>query len=71
MRSSIKIRQLFLVIFIFGFILFNQPILSIFDKKNMIIGMPVMLFYIFLVWGILILLMALISSLYKSKIKNN
>lgn len=71
MRSSAKIMQLFLAVFFAGLILFNQPIMSIFTNKGTVLGIPVLLFYIFFVWAILILLMALISLYNKSKVKNN
>ena len=70
-RSSAKIRQLLLAVFILGLFLFNQPILGIFNEPKTILGVPAILFYVFLVWALLILLIVLITLMFKSKAKNN
>ncbi|MCB0284041.1 MAG: hypothetical protein H6627_00550 [Calditrichae bacterium] len=70
MRYSVKIRQLLFAVFIFGMLLFNQPILGIFNNGT-IAGIPNLLFYIFLIWGIIILVMALITLINPTKTKKN
>jgi len=71
MRSSMKTRQLLIAIFVLGLILLNQPIISILYNKGVILGIPVMLFYMFSIWALLIVLMALVTLSSKSKIKRN
>lgn len=46
-------------LFLFGFILFNYPILSLLNLDILIFGLPLLYIYIFGIWGLLILLAAL------------
>ncbi len=48
-------------IFIFGFVLFCYPVLSIFNVKIMLLGIPMLFIYIFAVWLGLIFLIYLAS----------
>ena len=41
-----------------GFLLFNYPILALFNRASTWFGIPVLYAYIFLAWGALIALMA-------------
>ncbi len=42
-----------------GWVLFNYPILAIFNVPAAVLGIPVLYAYIFLAWALLIALMAL------------
>lgn len=42
-----------------GWVLFNYPILAIFNVPGAVLGIPVLYAYIFLAWALLIALMAL------------
>lgn len=44
-----------LVVFVVFLLLFNYPLLSIFDRRELWMGMPVLYFYMFFVWGAIIL----------------
>ena len=41
-----------------GFLLFNYPILALFNLPAAVLGIPVLYAWIFLAWGVLIALMA-------------
>jgi hypothetical protein len=43
-----------------GFLLFNYPLLALFSNHGFFFGIPVLYAYIFLSWGLLILLIALV-----------
>jgi hypothetical protein len=42
-----------------GWVLFNYPVLAIFNVPAAVLGIPLLYAYIFVAWGLLILLMAL------------
>jgi hypothetical protein len=43
-----------------GFVLFNYPVLAIFNVPGAVLGVPVLYAYIFVAWALLIALMALV-----------
>jgi UDP-N-acetylmuramyl pentapeptide phosphotransferase/UDP-N-acetylglucosamine-1-phosphate transferase len=43
-----------------GFLLFNYPLLSLFDTGTRVLGVPVLWAYLFVVWALLVALLALI-----------
>jgi hypothetical protein len=43
-----------------GFLLFNYPLLSLFSTDGSVVGVPLLYVYLFLSWGLLIGLMALV-----------
>ena len=47
-------------LFLLGYLLFNHPIISLFNQPQMVLGIPLLYGYIFSVWVLLIVLMALI-----------
>jgi len=46
-----------------GCLLFNYPILALFNVNGAVLGIPILYFYIFSAWAALILLMALAIDL--------
>ncbi len=42
-----------------GCLLFNYPVLALFNVNGAVLGIPILYFYIFSAWAVLILLMAL------------
>ncbi len=46
-------------LFLLGLLLFNPPLLSIFDLPETVIGFPILYIYLFTAWAVLVLLMAL------------
>lgn len=43
-----------------GFLLFNYPLLSLFDTGTRVLGVPVLWAYLFVAWTLLVALLALI-----------
>jgi len=46
-------------LFLLGALLFNAPVLLLFDVEAFVLGIPVLYVYLFLAWAALIVLMAL------------
>jgi len=50
--------QRLMALALLGWILFNYPILALFNRSGMLFGIPILYAYLFAVWGLLIALMA-------------
>ena len=60
-RDTYKNRRL-VSLFLLGCLLFNYPILSIFNIPKMVLGIPILYLYILCTWVLLIFLVGLITS---------
>ena len=49
-------------LFILGVLLFNYPLLALFNVQGSFFGVPVLYAYIFLAWGVLIALVAVVME---------
>ena len=49
-------------LFLLGAVFFNYPLLSIFNHKSYILGFPVLYFYIFSLWLLMIVIMIVITT---------
>ncbi len=49
-----RTHEQFLALFVLGALLFLPPILVIFSKPVRVLGIPVLYFYLFLAWAVLI-----------------
>ena len=58
-------------LFLLGWVVFNFPILSLFDLDRMIFGIPLLYVYIFGAWALLIVLMALNTGVRASKFQGH
>jgi hypothetical protein len=58
-RSAIKGQRL-AVVFLLGVLLFNYPLLALFNRTATLAGIPVLYLYIFGAWALLIGLAALV-----------
>jgi len=58
MISSLIRGQRLVALFLLGCLLFNYPLLYLFNSKSQILGIPVLYAYIFAAWVLLIGLMA-------------
>lgn len=56
-----KIQRL-LVLFAFGCLALNYPLLALFSKSMSWYGIPVLFLYLFVVWGLFIVLIAIITE---------
>ena len=45
---------------ILGCLLFNYPVLAVFNHPGMVFGIPILYAFIFAAWGLLILLIAMV-----------
>jgi len=57
MLSTVRSQRL-VALFILGTLLFNYPLLALFDRAAMAFGIPVLYVYIFSAWSLLIGLLA-------------
>jgi hypothetical protein len=57
-------RQKLLALFFLGFVLLNGPLLTLFNRHT-VAGIPLLFIYIFGVWLLLIIAMAIIIESYK------
>ena len=53
-------RQRLVALCLLGALLFNYPLLAVFNVNDTIAGIPVLYAYFFVAWGALIALMALV-----------
>jgi hypothetical protein len=60
MQESEAKGQRLIALFIFGCLLFNYPVLSLFNVAAEAFGVPVLYAYIFAAWAFLVALMALV-----------
>jgi hypothetical protein len=58
-RSAVKGQRL-VVVFLLGVVLFNYPLLALFNRTASVVGIPVVYVYIFGAWALLIGLAALV-----------
>ena len=54
--------QRFMALCMFGLLLFNYPVLALFNLSATIFGVPVLYAYIFAAWAALIALMAVVAE---------
>jgi hypothetical protein len=54
--------QRFVALCMLGVLLFNYPILALFNVSGVVFGVPVLYAYIFVAWATLIALMALVAE---------
>ena len=60
--SEEKKEQRFVALAMLGMLLFNFPILALFNVPATLFGVPVLYAYIFIAWAALIALMALVAE---------
>jgi predicted permease len=58
MMSSLVKGQRLIALFLLGCLLFNYPLLYLFNSDSQIFGVPLLYAYIFAAWALLIVLMA-------------
>ncbi|MGD9330221.1 MAG: hypothetical protein PVJ53_02860 [Desulfobacterales bacterium] len=59
--DAISARRL-IGLFFLGYLLFNYPLLSLFNRPLFIMGVPMIYAYLFTIWGLLIVLTVFIVS---------
>ncbi len=59
-RDKINGRRL-VGLFLLGMLLFNFPLLHLFNRSVLVLGIPVLYLYLFAAWALIILLILMIS----------
>jgi hypothetical protein len=54
--------QRFVALCMLGMLLFNYPILTLFNVSGAVLGVPVLYAYLFIAWAALIAMMALLAE---------
>jgi len=49
-------------LFLLGAVLFNYPILALFNREHFLFGIPILYLYLFGIWALLILLTSLVTG---------
>jgi hypothetical protein len=55
-------RRRLIALFLLGALLFSYPILSLFNREVLVFGFPLLYVYLFLLWTLLVALIALVSK---------
>jgi hypothetical protein len=58
-RSVLKGQRL-VAVFLLGLLLFNYPLMALFNRAAVVFGIPVLYAYIFGAWALLIALLAIV-----------
>jgi hypothetical protein len=54
-----RVRTRLVVLAVLGLALFNYPLLRVFDRDVIVLGVPMVWLYVFVAWGLLIAMVAL------------
>jgi hypothetical protein len=54
--------QRFVALCMLGLVLFNYPVLALFNVPGTLLGIPVLYAYLFIAWAVLIALMAVVAN---------
>ncbi|HSE09992.1 MAG TPA: hypothetical protein VLB29_15110 [Nocardioidaceae bacterium] len=57
--SEQQTRTRLVALALLAFALFNYPVLSLFDRDALVLGLPLLWLYVFVSWGVLIVLVGL------------
>jgi len=61
LQHRLRFRESWVILFILGFIMLNPPFLQIFNKPDLILGLPLMFIYLFIGWAISIFIVYLFT----------
>lgn len=71
MTADSKKTARLVALFLLGCLLFNYPILSLFNLKALVLGIPILYLYIFAVWVFMILSVALATRVKERETSDN
>jgi len=72
MKKQRKKNTRMLILFIFGFLFLNYPLLSLFSSKNILIaGIPLLYAFVYILWGVLIVITIFTIGLNKDNSSSN
>jgi len=58
MHASSRKRQQMVGLFLLGCLLFNYPLITLFDRPVLVMGVPLLYAYLFGAWALIIVLVA-------------
>jgi hypothetical protein len=61
-RRLALMKQRLIALFLCGVLLLYSPVISLFDQARLCLGVPVLYLYLFIVWGVLVAVMAWITE---------
>ena len=59
MQAQSRTRELLIALFLLGALLLTPPLLIVFNQATRVLGVPTLYLYLFVVWAVLIALVAL------------
>jgi hypothetical protein len=62
MKKPDRKGQRLVALFLLGCLLFNYPLISLFDRSGMVLGIPVLYAYLFAAWVLFIGLAAIVVA---------
>ena len=62
MHASSRKRQQLVGLFLLGCLLFNYPLITLFDRPVLLLGVPLLYAYLFGAWALVIALVAVIAE---------
>jgi hypothetical protein len=60
MHASSRKRQQLVGLFLLGCLMFNYPLITLFDRPELVLGVPVLYAYLFGAWALIIAMVAVI-----------
>jgi len=60
MHASSRKRQQMVGLFLLGCLLFNYPLITLFDRPVLVMGVPLLYAYLFGAWALIIVLVAVV-----------
>ena len=60
-KPNVKGQRL-VALFLLGNLLFNYPLLALFNQPRMVLGIPMLYVYVFGAWAMLIVLLAVVAE---------
>jgi len=61
-HASSRKRQQLVGLFLLGCLLFNYPLITLFDRPVLVLGVPLLYAYLFGAWALVIALVAVIAE---------
>jgi hypothetical protein len=62
MHASSRKRQQLVGLFLLGCLLFNYPLITLFDRPILVLGVPLLYAYLFGAWALVIALVGMIAE---------
>jgi hypothetical protein len=60
MHASSRKRQQLVGLFLLGCLMFNYPLITLFDRPELVLGVPLLYAYLFGAWALIIAIVAVI-----------